>query len=370
MYTEEQLKPYIKDLEKMPPDESLIYYLEKTKHTENFEVLVEYCCNIFLDGIQRMFLKYDKYFEEYKNKQPKETNFIKLYLRAIEFLDKDKFPYYFAVAEFFKGNHKKTIEYLKKNNRNKEAAEYEFTILDFANSYVAPFKEAFDGFWEEIYNMLAARTIENGVLELCKAMPLFYSSTDAAESCAALEKVLTLAPDSSFVKEILAINYYNAKMWGNAVALLEQTEDELLLMFEDNKYFMMGYCYNKLKETSNEIAAYEKAAEIYPEGSFIMNNLGYAYYRAKQYNKALECFQRCIDNNWDLDYAVNNYVRTLLTMRRFKDAKDFAKNPPYKINKTLLEKVKNADNTNRRISADKPIVEPDHEELDAIAVLV
>ena len=80
MYTEEQLKPYIKDLEKLPPDESLIHYIEKNKHTENFEALVEYCCNIFLEGIQRMFLKYDKYFDEYKNKEPKETNFIKLYL--------------------------------------------------------------------------------------------------------------------------------------------------------------------------------------------------------------------------------------------------------------------------------------------------
>lgn len=367
MYTEEQLKPYIKDLEKLPPDESLIHYIEKNKHTENFEALVEYCCNIFLEGIQRMFLKYDKYFDEYKNKEPKETNFIKLYLRVTEFLDKDKFPYYFAVSEFYRGNKKKTIEYLKRDYASTDSNESEVSIWNFVSSFVAPFKEAYDGFWDEVYNILSKISCEDGVLELCKAMPLFYNSTDATESCAALEEVLALAPDSPFAKEILAINYYNAKMWGNAVALFEQIEETPVLLFEDSKYFMMGYCYSKLKETSSEIAAYEKAAEIYPEGSYIMNNLGYAYYRAKQYNKALECFQRCIDNNWDLEYAVNNYVRTLLAMKRFKDAKDFAKNPPHKINKTLLEKVKNAENTNKRISADKPIAEPDFEESDAVA---
>ncbi|MBP3922500.1 MAG: tetratricopeptide repeat protein [Ruminiclostridium sp.] len=366
MYTEQQLKPYIKDLEKMTFDESLIHYIEKNKHTENFEALVEYCCNIFLDEIQRMFLKYDKYFEEYKNKQPRETNFIKLYLRATEFLDKDKFPYYFAVAEFYRGNKKHTIEYLKKDYLSMDSNESEVSVWNFVSSFVAPFKEAFDGFWEDVYKILSSIPTEKGVLELCKAMPLFYNSTNALESCAALEEVLTLAPDSSFVKEILAINYYNANMWGNAVALFEQIDETPILLFIDSMYFMMAWCYGKLKEISSEIEAYIKSTDIFPESPYAMNNLGYAYYKAKQYNKALNCFQRCIDNKWNLDTAVNNYVRTLLAMKRFKDAKSFAKNPPHKINKHLLEKVKNAENTNKHISADKPIIEPLHEEADAI----
>ena len=60
--------------------------------------------------------------------------------------------------------------------------------------------------------------------------------------------------------------------------------------------------------------------------------------------------------------VVNNYVRTLLAMKRFKDAKAFVENPPHQIIKSLLEKVKNAPNTNQRISADKPILESTHEE--------
>ena len=366
MYTEEQLKPYAEDLSSLPLDISLIEYIEKNKNTENIEALLEHCCNVLLDGIQRMFHKYDKYFDEYKNNHPAETNFLKLYLKAAEYIPNGKLLYYKAVSEFFKGNKKKTIEYLKQEYTPINWTGPNFSIDDFGYSFAGPFKEAFDVFWEETYKILSAIPTENGVLELCKAMPLFYNSTDAAKSCTALEEVLTLAPDSMFVKEVLAINYYNANMWGNAVAMFEQIETVPLLLFEDRLYFMMAWCYGKLKELSSEITAYETSIEIFPEGPYAMNNLGYAYYKAKQYNKALECFQKCIDNKWDLNTAVNNYVRTLLALKRFKDAKAFAKNSPHKINKTLLEKIANAENTNKRISADKPIVETEHEESEVV----
>jgi Flp pilus assembly protein TadD len=119
-------------------------------------------------------------------------------------------------------------------------------------------------------------------------MPLFYNSTDATESCNALETVLNAAPNSEFVKEILAINYFNANMWGNAVALFEQIKETPFLLFEDRMYHMMGWCYGKLKETSNEISAYEKSADIYPDGPYTINNLGYAYYKVKQYNSKVQ----------------------------------------------------------------------------------
>ena len=367
MYTEKQIKPYIQDLQKLAADISLIKYIENNKNSEYFEDIVTYCCDVFLDGIQRMFLKYDKYFFEYKNNHPMETNFVKLYIKTTEFLSEDKHHYYIAVSEFFKGNKKKTLEYLKREyDPSLDWKDFRVSIHNFAFTFVGPFKEAFDGFWEEVYIILSSIPTEKGVLELCKAMPLFYNSTDALESCAALEEALAITPDNAFAKEMLAINYYNARMWGNAVALFEQIEETPVLLFIDYMYHMMGWCYGKLKEISNEISAYEKSVEIYPEGSYTLNNLGYAYYKAKQYTKALECFQRCIDNRWDLDTTVNNYVRTLLAMKRFKDAKEFVKIPPHKINKHLLEKVKNAENTNKRISADKPIIEAVHEEIGAV----
>ena len=104
MYTDEQLKPYIEDLQKLELDESLIKYIQRNKNTENFDALVEHCCDVFLDEIQRMFYKYDKHFEEYKNNHPNETNLINLYIKTSELIDNDKLVYYHAVSniqEFF-----------------------------------------------------------------------------------------------------------------------------------------------------------------------------------------------------------------------------------------------------------------------------
>ena len=137
------------------------------------------------------------------------------------------------------------------------------------------------------------------------------------------------------------------KMWQNAVAYFEQVEENRLFFRNDDIFFMMAWCYGKLKETPSEIEAYLKSTEISPEAPYAMNNLGYAYYKTKQYNKALECFQKCLDNNWDLDVVVNNYVRTLLAMKRFKDAKAFVKNPPHSYSKSTDESQMQFSNLNQ-----------------------
>ena len=62
MHKEIENKPYIDEIQKLAADISLIRYIEENRNSEDFEEIVIYCCDIFLDGIQRMFLKYDKNF--------------------------------------------------------------------------------------------------------------------------------------------------------------------------------------------------------------------------------------------------------------------------------------------------------------------
>lgn len=348
MYNKDPLNSHLEELSRLPVDDSVINFLRAYQSEKYFSELLKHALDSILEIIQRIYSKYDD-----KAINSKE---ISTYVKAADFIFDDSLAYYSSVAAFFRGNKEKTIQYLKKANEigffgNKENP---FTIDEFAVCFVAPFKGGFPGFWNEIQNMLPDMHLEKGCEELCKAVSLFYTSDNSLEIRAALEHVLSVAPNNCITKELLALNYYEDSLWGNAVAFFEQIESPILL-FDNYMFFLMGWCYGKLHETKNEIKAYEKSADICEEGLYVLNNLGYAYYKARQFTKALDCFQRCLDKGWDVKYAANNYVRTLLAMERFKDAKEFVKSSPVKIYKDVLEKVNNSESTNRRISSDKPL---------------
>lgn len=350
MYTEDQIKEYLADLQGMPVGDDLIKYVSRHSHDHNFPALIEYCCNNLLDIIQRLYYKYSDDIIQ-------NSIEIKAYITITEWITDNQLPYYRAVAELFKGNTQKSLEYIHKANN--QGFFYDgndaFTDIEFANCFLAPFKAGFPGFWTEIHDLIATFSVEPGVLELCKAVPLFYNSSDSSEICNALEIAYAANPNSVVVKELLAITLYDSQLWGNAAALFEQIGDDPILLYREHLYFMMAWCYGKIKELKSEIETYEKIADISEDGQYVINNLGNAYYKAKQFSKALDCFRKCLDNNWDTKYAANNYVRSLLALGRYKDAKDFVKNTTYKLQKNLLDRVASAECSNQRIKADQAI---------------
>jgi tetratricopeptide (TPR) repeat protein len=165
-------------------------------------------------------------------------------------------------------------------------------------------------------------------------------------------------PDSVITSMLLGYEHYQAKQWGNAIACFERVEDHDFsgLFFPYDIQFFQGWSYSRLREHENAIYHYEKALELEPTIPNALNNLGYEYYITKQYPKALETFEHCIQEKRDIRYAANNYVRTLLAMKRFRDAKEFVKHPPYKISSDLLRRVAKAEAINHEIPDDE---EPD-----------
>ncbi len=232
----------------------------------------------------------------------------------------------------------------------------QWKIEDFTYIFLVTFKSGFPGLWDAVLDFLSKNSASNEVCEFCKAVPVIYSSTDTEEIKSTLIRALDISKGNIVIKELLGYVHYTESEWGNAVAYFEQIEAPYIFMIEDI-HFMMGWCYGKLKETKNEIEAYEQSYKEYPDGFSTLNNLGYAYYKAKQYNKALETFKECLDTNREVKFAANNYVRTLIAMQRFKDAKSFIAGTDYKIQKALKDRVAKADSTNKRIEKDPEIIE-------------
>jgi len=94
---------------------------------------------------------------------------------------------------------------------------------------------------------------------------------------------------------------------------LEMTSPELAKAFyikdsskNINKYFTLGNDYTKKKEYDKAIEAYQKAIEINPNNAWAYNNMGLCFYHKKEYDKAIEAYQKAIELDPNYARAYNN----------------------------------------------------------------
>ncbi len=71
-------------------------------------------------------------------------------------------------------------------------------------------------------------------------------------------------------------------------------------------YYNMGNAYGKLGEYQKAINAYQKAIEIKPDDNKAYYNMGNAYDELKEYQKAINAYQKAIEIKPDYDGAYNN----------------------------------------------------------------
>lgn len=314
--------------------------IDKMKDDPDQQGYREVFCDNLLSNLSTGFYKYGK------SDLAKEPLY-QCYCKECNLLEND---YYKAVGFFFSGKNEKCIEYLKKSVKQIFSSEkLKMNEAEFASYFVTPFKDAFPGFWDKVSGMLCNVGCEKGIPELCHAVNLCYTSSDNEEIINGLAEALMENPDSVVVKELLGYTYYSMQMWGNAIAYFEQIETPFIF-FMDNILFFLAWSYGKQRNTVKEIEYYELCLKSWDESPDAKNNLGYAYYKKHDYQKALRIFDECIKEKRDFPYSVNNYARTLLALGRNKDAKEFAVTPPCKISKTILDRIKKADSTNAHFS--------------------
>ena len=106
---------------------------------------------------------------------------------------------------------------------------------------------------------------------------------------------------------------------------------------------MAAWCYGKTKNHAEEERCYREANEwcleydIYRE--YLLNNLGYCLYQQKKYNEAKEVLLQCIKANLDYPNSAYNYIRTLLALGQYEEAKKFIDETDCKISKSFKDRV-------------------------------
>jgi len=314
------------------------------------EQLRDAYCDALLYSISQGYTKYD--IDNFAKNEA-----IQIFCKVVSLLPKD-YAYYYLLSYFYKREDKKALSALenylrdsyKRSQREIEQRGYYFDEASFIDYFFEPFKQGFPGFWAALAQNLKTYPSKPGIPELCEVIDEYYSCSTDEDALELLIRTMQKFPDCVLVKELIGYTYYSLKMWNNAIAYLEATEDNGLFFSSCDANFMMGWCYGKLKNHRLEESYYRKSLETAPDNSIILNNLGYSLYLQKKYVEAKTIFEQCLELDASSVFAANNYVRALIALGRNKDAKDFVKNSKLKISKTIVSRVDKLDNSNARIS--------------------
>ena len=57
-------------------------------------------------------------------------------------------------------------------------------------------------------------------------------------------------------------------------------------------WFQKGYNSQEINELDNAILYYQKAIDIAPNNANAYSNMGFAYYKKRNYDKAIECLKQ------------------------------------------------------------------------------
>ena len=339
MLTDEQLeKLYEKEFSSAKSFEEISDRLLaiKSQHTDGLRCTL---CNQLLYYISIGYTRYDKSNEEIENT-------ISLFCNNVSLLPQS-FLYFHAVSAFFKHDNEQCLLLIDKHlqddaEKHPDQPLDEFFVVD---CFFEPFKEAFKGFWTSLGKTIEKYPHHPIIPILCNTIDAYYNCKTDEEALELLLDAQMKCPDSILLKELIGITYYSMKMWQNAVAYFEQVEDNRLFFRNDAFFFMMAWCYGKAKDYKLEEHFYRESLSNNPENVNALNNLGYSFYIQKRYTEAKAIFEECMTLSPEYLYAHNNYVRVLIALGYYKDAKTFVK-AGHKISSDLKRKVEKLENTN------------------------
>ncbi len=247
--------------------------------------------------------------------------------------------YFSAFAYYLAGNNKLCLKIFKCFLENSDISEI-FRWEWFAGNIV-PFRGAFPEFWIALKEFLKSINAEKKYLKLVDAIELVYNGDNLDAMINELAECLMLDMDNLLVQELLGMAYYYNGDWRNAISYLENLENGLYVLMLDDFYFMLAWSYGKIKDHKNEVFWYEKCIKLNAEKPYVLNNLGYAYYKNKEFEKSEKILKKCVTKKIDLKYTAPNYVNTLLALGKIDEAKTFVSNPPVKLPKFITDKVSN-----------------------------
>lgn len=317
---------------------------------------------IFLMDFSFRTFSASMYYGNYETQIQQDTD-LQLLLREAARVPVDASPYCHAIVLFFEGRQEECLQYLDKSLHRSFAGPKTDTIPVNEKSVILDYFMAFkEGtisdhaamssleFWNGIVSMVRRYPHEDQIPELCELFRDYYQLKTYAEKIDLLLFALQRGLDFNSIRELLVYDCMGAKRWHEAKAYLEQTQESPLLLYGDQRLLAKSQICFKLKDWAGAEQANAELVRNHPQSADYVNDLGYAYYMDKQYDRAAEMYQKCLSLAPDHAYGIPNTLRLLITTGKTKEAKAFAAAHKDKIGSSLIRKAEAMKETNGKTS--------------------
>lgn len=223
--------------------------------------------------------------------------------------------YNIALTYFIKENYEKAIEFFEKCIGIKmEEDAIKALVLSYLNNN--EMEKALD-FAQKILE-----TPGNGISLYYAAAKAFEHKKSSNKDFTYIDKAIELYSkiierDPDYFDSYLAISICHAKKgeWENSVDFCNKALEVNPKSYEaNNQMGLVYYCCNEIKKAVNY---YETALKLKPEGDYkIYSNLGYAYEKIGQYDKAIKIFNQLVSKfpHCPAKDEIKNHLRILKTL--------------------------------------------------------
>jgi len=267
----------------------------------------------------------------------------KIILETTELLPKD-YNFGWCVYYYFKNDKKNLEKTLDEYFEWRNFEENPVDEVSFVQDFLIVYKNAYREFYKKMserFKKLNCTEAEN----LCNLFEDYYyncKTDDEKENL--LVNYIQDNPETILAKEFLGYIYEDKKLWYNAISIFEQVAGKSVFYYFAEIYFSLAWCYGKVKEYSAEEENYRKCLKENQNYEWALNNLGWSLYKQKKFADAEKIFLQCLKEERDKEeqkFSANNLVRVYLQTGEIAKAKKFIESKKFKIDKLWIKRVNN-----------------------------
>lgn len=168
-------------------------------------------------------------------------------------------------------------------------------------------------------------------------LALIYMETKRYQkSEEAFKKALELVPEYPEVFNNLGVLYNRLERYREAIPLFEKALANELYATPENPYTNLGYAYYKLGNLNKAKAYHQKSLDAAPQFCLASKNMGDVYAKEKNYNKAADYFEKATTNcplfqeaNYKLGLVLMKMGRKNVAKAQLEKLVERHKNGPY-----------------------------------------